>query len=103
MVHDSQSDTIEFRPGRGVFQAADGGLRRQCGAAFGHFTGAHFEYGIIPERVGIVGVFVAAGNLINPLFKQLGQWVSDIALVTPVFEGSLERFDDTSLRLGFFQ
>ena len=71
-------DPIEVGPGEGVLQPRE---RRLAGQGFvpGKSAAGHLQDRIEAQPVGIVGVFVAAGDLIDPLRDQLPEGMARVA------------------------
>ena len=70
-------------PINGVLQAGEGRLARQVGLGVREPPAHEFEERVGAERIGVVLVLVAAGDLEDPLADQLGERVTGLG-PTPV-------------------
>ena len=82
-----------------IFQARERGLR---GQRIG-FTNDGLKRGIVAQRVGVVTVLVACGDLINSLTQHLMGVVLDENRIAPVVEKPVEFFRERQLRIELAQ
>ena len=86
-VNRSISQAAQIFGGDGVLQTGKRGLTGQV--LFGRKPVAGgFERGVQPEGVGVVGVFISAGNLEDTLQKQVTEGMGDIAGMPGIVNGA---------------
>src|SRR5262249_24606473 len=69
-----------------VFPAAEGWLRTESIAQF--LIGDDLQEGIVPQTIGVIGVFIAGDNLIEALPQQGLRVVLHPVLLAPITEES---------------
>ena len=69
-VDKSGGHPIELRPAGGIFQPGHGGLTGQRGLAIRDLVHGQLKRRIGAERVTIIGIGIAAGDLVHPLGQQ---------------------------------
>ena len=81
LIHQHERHTVEFGTRDAVFKPRYRRLRSQGGTGFRQAIEQQFEDGIVAQGVGVVGIFIARGNLSHALFEQVMQGKVDPAWI----------------------
>jgi hypothetical protein len=83
-------DAIALRFADRGFEAGKGGLAGEVGAGAGSTTHGELESGIVAESGGVVGVFVAGGELVDALAEQVEEGVLDAGWTPGIVEAGFD-------------
>jgi len=93
-------DPVKVSPGDGVFQP---GERRLAGQGFvgGKTFAGHLQSRIVAQRVGVVGIFIAAGDLEDALGEHLADGMAGIAGMAAIADDLGDPADETQTAFDF--
>ena len=62
-------------------------------------SGTQPKHGIMAQRIAVVAIFVAAGDLVDALLEQVVQRVGDVSRMTRVVDGGAQAFGQADLAI----
>ena len=101
--HKDVGHAHKIGPGDTVFQPRQGRLTGQVWAGEGQALTGRLEARVDPQRVGVVGIFIATGDLIHPLADQILHGMIYVARMTAVPHRTHQTTDDADPRFDHAQ